>query len=171
MDLYMVVLRIVHIFSGVFWVGATWMTAGFLAPAAEAIGSDAEKFLAYINHKRRLPSLIGSSAGLTILAGLLLYWHDSAGLQLSWITSPTGLGFTFGALCAIIQMIFAFALLIPTIKRLDLIGQEIHSSGKPPTADEVSRLHQVQHKLEGYERIAALLLVLALLGMVSARYL
>jgi uncharacterized membrane protein len=171
MDLYIIALRIVHIFAGVFWVGATWMTAGFLAPAAEAIGTDAEKFLAYINHRRRLPTIIGASAGLNILAGLLLYWHDSGGLKLAWITTPTGLGFTFGASCAIITMIFAFAFLIPTIKQLDLIGQEIHSSGKPPTADEVSRLHQTQERLERYERIAALIIALALLGMETARYL
>jgi uncharacterized membrane protein len=170
-DLYMIALRIVHIFAGVFWVGATWMTAGFLAPAAEAIGSDAEKFLAYINHRRRLPSIIGASAGLNILAGLLLYWHDSTGLQLSWITTPTGLGFTFGASFAIITMLFAFTRLLPTIKQLDMIGQEIHASGKPHAADEVSRLHLVQKRLERYERISALLIALALLGMETARYL
>lgn len=171
MDLYMIALRIVHIFAGVFWVGATWMTAGFLAPAAEAIGSDAEKFLAFINHKRRLPTIIGASAGLNILAGLLLYWHDSSGLKLVWITTPTGLGFTFGASCAIIAMISAFSFLIPTIKQLEQIGQEIHSSGKPPTADEISRLHQAQKKLERIERIMAVIVALALLGMETARYL
>ncbi len=171
MDLYMIALRIVHIFAGVFWVGAMWMTAGFLAPAAEAIGSDAEKFFNYINVKRRLPTIIGASSGLNILAGLLLYWHDSGGLQLAWITTPTGLGFTFGASCAIITMIFAFTFIIPTIRELDRVGQEIHSSGKPPAADQVARLHQVQRRLERNDRIAALILALALLGMETARYL
>ncbi len=53
MDLYVAAIRIVHIFGGVFWVGTVWMNVGFLVPASEAIGSDAEKFLAYINIRRR----------------------------------------------------------------------------------------------------------------------
>lgn len=171
MDLYMIALRIVHIFAGVFWVGTIWLTAGFLSPTAEAIGSDAEKFLDYMNHKRKLPSLIGVAAGLNILAGLLLYWHDSAGLKLAWITTPTGLGFTFGASCAIITSIFAFAVIIPTIKKLDAAGQELHSSGNPPTPDQVAKVHQIQKRLASSERIAAVLLALVLLGMESARYL
>ncbi len=171
MDLYMIALRIVHIFAGVFWVGTIWLTAGFLVPTSEAIGSDAEKFMDYMNHKRKLPTIIGVAAGLNILAGLLLYWHDSGGLQLAWITTPTGLGFTFGASCAIITMIFAMTVVIPTIRQLDAAGQEVHSSGKPPTPDQVAKVHQIQKRLATSERIAAVLLVLVLLGMESARYL
>ncbi len=38
------------------WLGTVWMTAIFLGPTAEAIGSDAEKFMSYITVKLRYSS-------------------------------------------------------------------------------------------------------------------
>ena len=171
MDIYMAVLRIVHIFGGVFWVGTAWMTAGFLLPTAEAIGSDAEKFMTYINVKRRYPTFIAIAAGFNLLAGVLLYWHDSSGLQLSWITTPTGLGESFGALCAIVGFILGFRVVKPAIEEFGRIGHEMHAAGKPPSADQLANLRQVQTRLDRSERIVAVVLGLALLGMATARYL
>src|SRR5438105_586471 len=90
MDLIVIVLRLVHIFGGVFWLGTVWMTAIFLGPTSEAIGSDAEKFMTYISVKLRYPTVVAIAAGSNVLAGLLLYWRDSAGLRLEWISTPTG---------------------------------------------------------------------------------
>ena len=42
MDLFIIIVRIFHIFGGMFWLGTVWMTAIFLGPTSEAIGSDAE---------------------------------------------------------------------------------------------------------------------------------
>jgi uncharacterized membrane protein len=171
MDVYMAVVRIVHIFGGVFWVGTAWMTAGFLLPTAEAIGSDADKFMAFINVKRRYPTFIAIAAGFNLLAGILLYWHDSVGLQLSWITTPTGLAETFGALCAIVGFVLGFRVIKPTIEEFGKIGHEIHSGPQPPTADQLAKLNQVQKRLDSAERIVAIILGLALLAMATMRYL
>jgi uncharacterized membrane protein len=171
MDIYILVLRIIHIFGGVFWVGAAWMTAGFLLPTAEAIGSDAEKFMTYINVKRRYPTFIGIAAGFNMLAGFLLYWRDSAGLRLIWITTPTGLAETFGALCAIAGSALGFRLVAPLINEFARMGHELHSSGKPPSGDQLAKFQQVQKRLDRAERIVAGLLGLALLAMATARYL
>lgn len=171
MDIYIVALRIIHIFGGVFWVGAAWMTAGFLLPTAEAIGSDAEKFMTYITVKRRYPTFIGIAAGFNMLAGVLLYWHDSAGLQSIWITTPTGLGETFGALCAIVGSVLGFWVVAPTIEEFARIGHELHAAGKPPSGDQIAKLQEVQKRLDRWERIVAVVLGLALLGMATARYL
>lgn len=171
MDIYVLVLRIIHIFGGVFWVGTVWMTAGFLLPTAEAIGSDADKFMAYINVKRRYPTFVAIAAGFNMLAGILLYVHDSAGLQLSWITTPTGLGETFGALFAIAGFVLGFQVVKPTIEEFARVGHQLHSAGQPPSGDQIARLREVQTRLDRAERIVAVVLALALLGMATARYL
>ena len=171
MDIYILVLRIIHIFGGVFWVGTVWMTAGFLLPASEALGSDAEKFMTYINVKRRYPVLVGIAAGFNILAGILLYWHDSGGLQLIWITTPTGLGETFGALCAIVGGVLGGVVVRQAIEEFAQVGHELHSASKPPSGDQLSKFQRAQNRLDRAERIVVVILSLALLAMATARYL
>ena len=41
MDGYVIGLRLLHAFGGVFWVGAAWMMAGFLNPGAGVTGPGA----------------------------------------------------------------------------------------------------------------------------------
>jgi uncharacterized membrane protein len=167
----MAVVRIFHIFGGVFWVGTAWMTAGFLLPTAEAIGSDAEKFMAYINVKRRYPTFIAIAAGFNVLAGILLYWHNFGGAKLPLIITPSGLVETFGALCAIVGFVIGFQVVKPTIEEFGRIGHELHSGAKPPAADQISKLKQVQNRMDRAERFVAVILGLALLAMATMRYL
>lgn len=94
MDIYLILLRIVHIFAGMFWVGAAIINSAFLLTAASSSGAQGHKFLQNLMVRGRFPIAIAVSAMLTILAGSLLYWRDSGGLQISWINSPVGLGFT-----------------------------------------------------------------------------
>lgn len=171
MDVYMAVVRIFHIFGGMFWLGTVWMTAIFLGPASEAIGSDAEKFMTYITVKLRYPMFIAIAAGTNVLAGFLLYWHDSAGLQLAWITTPTGLGFTFGALCALTGFGLGMGYIKPTAEKLAAIGKAMHAGGGPPSSAQLASFHQTQKQLERGEIIVAAILGFALLGMATARYL
>jgi hypothetical protein len=171
MDLYVLVLRIVHIFGGMFWLGTVWMTAIFLGPTSEAIGSDAEKFMTYITVKLRYPTVVAIAAGSNVLAGILLYWKDSAGLQPTWITTPTGLGFSFGAICALAGFALGFGVVKPTAEKLAGIGKELHAKAGPPSGEQIANLHAVQKQLERQEIVVAVVLGLALLGMAAARYL
>ena len=52
MDTYLVVLRIVHILAGVFWVGAVVTTILFLQPTARDVGPAAGPFMAHLAGKR-----------------------------------------------------------------------------------------------------------------------
>ena len=171
MDLYMAVIRFFHIFAGVFWVGSVWITTLFLTPAAEAIGSDADKFMTYISVRRHYPVIISVAAGINILAGLLLYWHDSIGLNLLWIRTPSGLAETFAALCAITGFIIAMAVIRPSFDELGRLGHAIHASGTPPTNEQMATLLAARKRLDRSELIVSILLALALLGMATMRYL
>src|SRR5574341_2623139 len=97
MNVIMILLRIVHIFSGVFWVGAAATFVWFIAPSVAATRPESQKFLNHLLQERRFVTALLIAATLAIIAGLLLYWQVSAGLQLRWISTPTGLGFTTGA--------------------------------------------------------------------------
>ncbi len=170
MDLYMAVVRFFHIFAGVFWVGSVWITTLFLTPAAEAIGGDAEKFMTYITARRHYPVTISMAGGINVLAGVLLYWHDSIGLNLVWITTPSGLVETFAALCAIAGFIIGMAVIRPTFDELGRLGHAIHASGAPPTNEQMAALMAARTRLDRSEQIVSILLALTVLGMATMRY-
>ena len=90
MDTYMVVLRIVHILAGVFWVGAAFTTILFLQSTAREVGPAAGPFMAHLAGKKHLVDWVLRAAGLTILAGLLMYWRVSGGLDGDWLASAPG---------------------------------------------------------------------------------
>jgi hypothetical protein len=171
MDTYMVVLRIVHILSGVFWVGAAFTTILFLQSTAREVGPAAGPFMAHLAGKKHLVDWVLRAAGLTILAGALMYWRVSGGLDVDWITSAQGLSLTIGALCAIAAFTLGLSVVRPTIMATLAIGAEVAASGGPPTPEQASRLQALQARGKAVGRIIVPLLVVAVSGMAAARYL
>ena len=97
MNTLILVLRLLHIVSGAFWVGSVIFAVLFVEPTAKAFGAVGERFLAHALFRTGLVPILVGAATLAIGAGATLYWIDSSGLRLEWITSHTGLGFTAGA--------------------------------------------------------------------------
>src|ERR1041384_655303 len=94
-------LRLIHILSGVFWVGGFMVFARFVFPAALAVGPAAGTGLDQLNSVRQRPRALLGAGTLTILSGLGLYWRDSVGSGSAWAGSPTGRVFGIGALLAV----------------------------------------------------------------------
>jgi hypothetical protein len=171
MDTYMVVLRIVHILAGVFWVGAAFTTILFLQPTAREVGPAAGPFMAHLAGKKRLIDAVLGAAALTILAGLLMYWRVSGGLDPNWIGSAQGIGLTVGAACAIGAFALGLSVVRPTIMETLAIGRDVAASGGQPSPDQGSRLQALQKRSKEIGWVIVPLLVLAVIGMASARYL
>ena len=73
MDVYLIILRILHIAAGVFWVGAAALFFFFVEPTVKALGPTGGAFMGHLSKVKRMPLVILMSAGLTVLAGILLY--------------------------------------------------------------------------------------------------
>lgn len=170
MDLYMLILRIIHIFGGVFWVGATAINLIFLVPAVRNSGAEGMKFMQTLMGHHRFPVAIGTSAWLTILAGILLYWRDSAGLQLSWIASPVGMGFTVGALAGLAGFLLGGFVVGPTARKFGGLMAQLQAQGAPPTAEQQAEIEKLGARMNTLGRLELVVLVIALLGMATARY-
>src|SRR5436190_689631 len=104
MDLVMIVLRLIHILTGVFWAGAAFILVQFILPAATAAGPAGGQFMQRLL-QTNFSRIVLAAGTLNVLAGLVMYWRDSGGLQLVWITTPTGLTLTLGGLAALIALI------------------------------------------------------------------
>jgi hypothetical protein len=170
MDIILFILRIAHIFGGVFWVGSAIINEYYLLPSVKDTGPDGQKFMQTMMVKRRFPIAISISATLTILAGFLLYWRDSAGLQLSWITSSVGIGFTIGALAAVASYVLGATVFGPTGKEFGSITAAIQGQGGRPTPEQQAQIERLSRRMSTGGHLNTILLVIALLSMSTARY-
>lgn len=171
MDTYMVVLRIVHILAGVFWVGAVFTVILFIQPTAREVGPAAGPFMSHLAGRKRLVDFVLGAAGLTVLAGLLMYWRVSGGLDPDWISSATGITLTVGALCAIAALAIAGSVVRPGIMASLAIGREVAASGAPPTPDQAAQLQVIQRRSIAAGKVIVPLLIVAVAAMAAARYL
>jgi uncharacterized membrane protein len=77
------ILRTIHIFAGVLWVGSAVLYLFFIEPSIKAIGPAAPKFIESFIGRRRYPMYMGMVSLLTVLAGAVLYWNTSGGLNVN----------------------------------------------------------------------------------------
>ncbi len=166
MDVMTIILRIVHIVSGVVWVGGAALFFFYIEPTLNKLGPEAEKFIDELVNRRKLPIYFIVFSTLNVLAGVTLYWMNFEGVG----TSPYGLALGIGGLAAIAAWLGG-ALLIPRfIDRVGAIGAEMKAAGGPPSPDLVARMHAAQSRLRIVGGIVLGLLTLAVVAMASARY-
>ena len=147
MDVTLLLLRVLHIGSAIFWVGSAFAFFLFFQPSAHSLGPDGEgAFMANLTRVRRFPMVILGAGIVTVGAGLTLYLRNAGGLQL-WISSPTGIGFTIGAIAAIISFALGPLAILPTLGKLDAIGGSLAADHRPPTPDELATIQALQGRL------------------------
>jgi len=171
MDLLLIVLRVVHIFSAMIWFGGAIIGSFFLSPTAAALGKAGQPFMEHLMRRRRMGIFFPIVAGLTVLSGVALYWRDSAGLQAAWILSPSGIAFTIGGLAAIIAFVGGFVLVGPSVAEQTAVQTELALGDGVPSEAQRQRLERADRRMQLANRIDAPLLLLAGLTMAVARYL
>ena len=71
MIILMIILRIIHIFSGVFWVGVSFFNIGFLLPTVQATGPEGQKVMQHLTQQTRFTMVVYTAATLNLLSGLI----------------------------------------------------------------------------------------------------
>jgi hypothetical protein len=168
MDIVTIILRILHIFGGVFWVGAAWLVTFFVSPAAQSLGADGGKFMTTLMSRYRLPLYISVSAVITLVAGFILYYTRFISLGLA--STSSGMVFGLGGILGLVGGVIGGAVVGTTTTKLAALGGEIGRSGKPPTADQAAQLTALQSRLQTASLWNAIIVTLALLAMAVARY-
>ncbi|HSM72902.1 MAG TPA: hypothetical protein VK851_15290 [Anaerolineales bacterium] len=167
MNYYLLILRILHIGAGVYWVGSTLLLALVITPALKATGGSGQKFIDYLITKKRFGTESAGAGGMTGLAGFLLYWHDSQGFTSAWMDSSAGIGFGVGALFGLIAFIFG----VLTDRRLKAMAQLREQLESAPSDETTSQLQELEKQQTTYLNICAVTLTLSLWIMAVARYL
>ncbi len=165
------VLRVFHIFSGVFWAGSAISLICFIEPAVRAAGPAGEKFFQGLWQHTRMLFFMNLASLLTALTGVVLYWLVSNGNPLAYIGTGVGMGFTLGSAAGLIEFFNGILVMAPTSARIGTLGAQMQTAGGPPTTMQLEQMSSLQKRLNQGGQHGAILLALAVIGMVVARYL
>jgi uncharacterized membrane protein len=164
------VLRLVHILSGIFWIGSGLYTFFFLSPALASTPAVMGQVMAGLQ-RRRVFTAQQIAAGLVLLSGLRLLMIDSAGFSGSYFATGTGRTFAIAGIFAVLAAVFNFGVARPTMERAVAVAASLAASAD---AGEKARLAGELDRLRRRGTIAATLAVgcgiLAASGMAVARY-
>ncbi|HLS47011.1 MAG TPA: hypothetical protein VK012_00710 [Gemmatimonadales bacterium] len=166
----LLILRIIHILGGIFWVGSALFMAVFLFPALGSAGPAAGQVMAGLQ-RRKIFIVLPAIALLTILSGTRLMQVVSDGFSPEYFRSGSGRAFAWGGVIAIAALLFGLLVSRP-------IGMRLGRLDATPVPDDAEALQRRNAEREGLQRKAMLtgmfnlvLIVLAAVAMSVARYL
>ena len=162
-------LRLIHVVIGIMWVGTAVFLATFLVPAIRGAGPAGGAVMEQLQN-RKLSVWIMVAAFLTILSGLGLYAHDSAGFTSAWLGSGPGRTYGLGAVLAILTLVIGMSVNAPTAAKMAKLGAAMKSAGGRPSPEQLAEMQQLQARMGKAAVAAAVLLVLAASAMAVARY-
>ena len=165
-----IVLRLVHVLGGAFWFGAVITNFVFVQPAVLGLGRDGQRVMVHVLRDRRFVDAVLGAAVLTAIAGGVLFWRDTNGLDPTLAVGASGLGFTVGAIAGLLALLLFIFIGYPNTRRLIAVGGRLEAEGRPPTADEQAVLARSQAALRPIGMAVPVLLAVAAAAMATARY-
>lgn len=168
--LTMLILRFVHIVSGVCWAGGGFIFFLFIEPTAKALAPTGMHFVQHMVTKRRFSNFMVISSILTVLSGALLIWQVAGGQWLGYMETGPGLGFMLGSMAGIVVFFIGMFGVNPRAIKLSKIGQDIQAAGGPPTPEQGAELHKLDREMAILSLADFVLVAISLGLMASARF-
>jgi len=162
----MLVLRFVHIIAAIVWGGCALLMEFFISHSIAPTGEAGQQFAQHLTNTVRIHVFMMIAAISTILAGALLYWHDSDRFSSAWMRSAAGIGFGIGAGFGLIAFVFG-AIFGKSNAELGQVGTQI--KGKP-TDDQLAKIQAIQKRINIVSPIHVVNMILAMIFMATARY-
>jgi hypothetical protein len=165
-----IVLRLVHVLGGIFWLGSGLFTTFFLMPAFKRAGPAAGPVLGALQ-QQRLFTVLPIVAVLTILSGLRLMWIMSAGFSAVYFASGTGRILAVSGALAIVGFLASLVIARPAMVRAGQLAGSIGTMAAGAERDAAAaRIAALQRRGAIASVIAVTTVVLAGAGMAIARY-
>lgn len=169
MDSLMVSMRLIHIISGVVWVGATYTMEFFIGPSVQATGDAGRQFMQYFGLRTKFGSTMVVVGILSVVSGLIMYWNLYQFRPEAMTTASVAV-LTIGALFGIIALITGYIYQGRAIARMKILAGEIQAGDGPPSPEQMAEMGNLSKQLNTGGKISTILMTLALIGMASARY-
>ncbi len=168
MDPLVLILRLLHVGLGVFWVGAVLFVTFLLLPAMGEAGPGAGAVMAGLQ-KRRMMEILPLVAVVTIISGFWLYGRNAGGIE-GWAGTRVGIALGTGGLLATIALVLGLAVVRPaSIKAAGLMAGITQVPEGPERAARMSAAQQARERSMTWSRIIAVLLILTTALMAVAQ--
>ena len=164
------VLRLIHIGAGVFWVGSVLTFHLFIQPAATAVGPSATGFTYQLLHHRRFSVAILTSALIAVTAGITLLVITSNGLDPHILFDASRLGFTIGGAVAILSLGVGGLYLFPRTRTVEATIGRMLAESRPPTPAEQELLARTGREARASGWVVSIGLIVAVICMATASY-
>ena len=164
------VLRLIHILAGIFWVGVAFIMAGFLLPTVRELGPEGGRFMEQLMVRRRLPIFLGAAMLLTVLSGFTMYGLLASQTHGAWASSTPGIAYGVGALAAILGAAIGAGVGSSAGRKMVALRRQFAEAGRP-TAEQQAEMQRLQARMMTGARLMAGLLAIAAGAMAIARYL
>jgi mono/diheme cytochrome c family protein/uncharacterized membrane protein len=170
-DLYIIVVRLIHILGMVVWLGSGIFTIAFLQPAVTGLGIEGQRFMQSFFKHTRFEIAMPLSGLITVVAGALLFYRVSDGFNSDWMGSTPGIVLSVASLAGLAAFLHGATMIGPVTQKTTKLMREIEAQGTPPSEAQMSLMRQLQGLTRMHGQISVGLMLIAILGMVSARYL
>ncbi|MBW7884613.1 MAG: hypothetical protein H3C34_18640 [Caldilineaceae bacterium] len=163
MEFVVYLVRLIHIFFAIFWVGTTLFMVLFLEPTIRALGPDGGKVMRQLLGGTRFTLAIAAAGWLVVLSGLVMYL-PATGFNVAVMFSQR-LPLTIGSIAGIAAGVIGTTIQGRASAKLQALGQQIAAQGGPPKAMQTSEMQKLQATIRQGSVWTAVLMVIAVLGM------
>lgn len=165
----LLVVRALHILLAALWVGAIFLMTMFVIPAVRDAGTAGGSFMVAL-HRRGLHVFMATSAGLTVLSGLWLYWIFTAGFNHDAMLTHGGLAFGIGGLCGLLAAIVGGSVVGRGFKRIVAMSERTAALPEGERAAHVQQITALRQRTGNAAKIVLVLVIAALLLMAVGHY-
>ena len=165
----LLVLRLVHVLGGIFWVGSALFMAIFLFPALANAGPAAGQIMGAMQ-RRRIFVVLPVVAVLTVLSGVRLMQLTSNGFSAAYFNSPSGRVFAWGGTFAIAAFLIGIFIARPVGLKLARLGALPAPDGAAEQQRRNAERARLQRLVTIFGVVNLALLLTAAAAMATARY-
>lgn len=160
-------MRIMHIFFGVFWVGASILFLFFIEPRLRTLGHDIES-----RFMRALIPLIspvfGLSSFIIVGTGIVMVLRMRGGDLGMILATGWGIAILVGFIATVVAIIVGFGFSMPKGFRLKKL--ESNMEGRNPNENEQREIEEIFTRIRLVERVNIVLILVALFSMTVSRF-
>lgn len=169
MDSALIIARVVHVLSGVFWAGTMVFVAAFLFPAVRDAGPEGGKVIAGLA-KHHFLTVMPIIAILSMLSGFWLYWRVSLGFGPAFMRSGPGMAYGIGGAAAVLAFIIGVTMVRPGMKKALELSQSAANAGASEREAMLAKAQALRVRGGKLGNWVAMLLGIAALAMAVGRY-
>lgn len=166
-NVIVLLLRFLHIFAGIAWAGAGFLALTVISPyiaKMQVQGGGMSSFY----QTSRWSAFMGAAGGITVLAGLILYFGRSLFGWATMVFSQAGTTvLTIGAVAGVLALLHGGAILS---RKQRQFGEFAASITGAPTADQRAQLAKLMQDLQMHTYISFALVLISVIGMAIARH-